>query len=110
MLTSSKGDINRNKNGVAFCGTGFVSPAKQKSTPFLKRTQLPSKSGTGVLATSLISIQSAPLGKFCTTFVEANSTTLHTLSEATMGLKASPLLAIDMIKGLCGDGGEVPLT
>jgi hypothetical protein len=43
-------------------------------------------------------------------FVEVNSTTLHTVSEATMGLKASRLLASDMIKGVCGDGGEVPLT
>ncbi|KAI2492791.1 hypothetical protein MHU86_21751 [Fragilaria crotonensis] len=43
-------------------------------------------------------------------FVKANSTTLRTVSEATMGLKASRLLAIDMVKGLCGDGGEDPLT
>jgi hypothetical protein len=43
-------------------------------------------------------------------FVEANSTTLYTVSEATLGLKASPLLAIDKVKSVCGDGGEVPLT
>ena len=110
MLTSSKVDINQNKNGVAFRGTGFFLHGKQKSTPFLKKTRLPSKSDTGVLATSLIRIQFAPIGKFCTMFVEVNSTTLHTVSEATMGLKASRLLAIDMIKGVCGDGGEVPLT
>jgi hypothetical protein len=111
MLTSSKVDMNRNKNDVAFRRTGFASPGKQKSTQFSKRTRLPSKSDTGVRATSLIRIQLVPIGKFCTMFVQVNSTTfLHTISEATMGLKASQLLAIDMVKGVCGDGGEVLIT
>ena len=94
MLTSSKVDMNRNKNDVAFRRTGFASPGKQKSTQFSKRTRLPSKSDTGVRATSLIRIQLVPIGKFCTMFVQVNSTTfLHTISEATMGLKALQLLA-----------------
>jgi hypothetical protein len=41
-----------------------------------------------------------------THFLEPN-----TIFEATMGLKALRLFAIDMLKGLCGDGRvDVPLT
>ena len=32
------------------------------------------------------------------------------VSEATMGVEASKLVAIDMLKGLCGGGDEIPLT
>ena len=65
---------------------------------------------TGVLATSLIDIDSGAIGKFCKMFVEAYSTTLYTVSQATMGVKASKLLAIDMLKCLCGGVVDIPLT
>ena len=38
-----------------------------------------------------------------------HSTAFAAIFQATMGMKASRLVAIDMLKGLCGFGGNVPL-
>jgi hypothetical protein len=39
-----------------------------------------------------------------------HSTSFEAISQATMGVKASKLIAIDVLKGICGFGVDIPLT
>ena len=75
------------------------------------------KVDTGVLATDVIGINSS---LYLVQYV-ASCHVYHnvlriifyhsfTVSEATMGVEASKLVAIDMLKGLCGGGDKIPLT
>jgi hypothetical protein len=94
MLPSSKVDINRKKNDVAFCGTGIFSPGKvdtifEEDPAAIKKRHWSTR----------YQPHEHPIGanwQVLNNVRRSNSSTLHTISEATMGLNASRLLAINM--------------